>query len=198
MIRLLISVEGKTEYNFVEQVLQPHFIQLGIIISLQNMKGNISIERIISKLNALIHNHDFVTTLYDFYGFKGKSGNETKASLENKIKDKIKDGQKHKIIPYIQMYEFETLLFSDAQKMANVLNTNQNWIDDILSQFNNLEEINNSQETAPSKRIEKQCLYIKTTHAPNILKQIGLAKIREKCAGFDAWITHLESLGIRL
>jgi hypothetical protein len=34
------------------------------------MKGNISIDRVSGKLNRLIHNFDFVTTLYDFYGFK--------------------------------------------------------------------------------------------------------------------------------
>jgi hypothetical protein len=44
------------------------------------MKGNISIDRVSGKLNRLIHNYDFVTTLYDFYGFKGLSDNETKKS----------------------------------------------------------------------------------------------------------------------
>jgi hypothetical protein len=29
------------------------------------MKGNISIDRVSGKLNRLIHNYDFVTTLYD-------------------------------------------------------------------------------------------------------------------------------------
>jgi hypothetical protein len=48
-----------------------------------------------------------VTTLYDFYGFKKLSDNETKKTLEKKIKNGIKQGQQHKIIPYVQMYEFE-------------------------------------------------------------------------------------------
>jgi hypothetical protein len=53
------------------------------------MKGNISIDRVSGKLNRLIHNFDFVTTLYDFYGFKGLSDNETKKTLEEKIKNGI-------------------------------------------------------------------------------------------------------------
>jgi hypothetical protein len=53
-------------------------------------------------LFPLIHNFDFVTTLYDFYGFKGLSDNETKKTLEEKIKNGIKQGQQHKIIPYVQ------------------------------------------------------------------------------------------------
>jgi hypothetical protein len=40
-------------------------------------------------LNRLIHNFDFVTTLYDFYGFKRLSDNETKKTLEEKIKNGI-------------------------------------------------------------------------------------------------------------
>ncbi|WP_237732504.1 DUF4276 family protein [Bathymodiolus thermophilus thioautotrophic gill symbiont] len=193
----MISVEGHSEYKFIKEVIVPHLAGLGIFVFVQNMKGKIGLDKIETKLNGLICSYDYITTLYDFYGFKkkGLGGNETKESLEDKIKNKIKETQRHKIIPYIQMYEFEALLFSDSEKMADGLNTNKNWIDDILNKFGNIETINNSKETAPSKRIGGHCTYIKTTHAPNILKKIGLTEIRKKCQGFDAWLTHLESLG---
>ncbi|VVH66454.1 hypothetical protein BSPLISOX_1110 [uncultured Gammaproteobacteria bacterium] len=194
MIRLLISVEGHSEYKFVNEVVAPHLMKSGVSVYSQNMKGNISIDRVSRKLNGLIHSYDFVTTLYDFYGFKGLSDNETKQSLEDKIKNKIKKAQRDKIIPYIQMYEFEALLFSDNEKMAKGLNTNKNWIDNVLNEFKDIETINNSKETAPSKRIENNATYIKTQHAPIILQEIGLPKIREKCRGFNAWLAHLESL----
>jgi hypothetical protein len=194
MIRLLISVEGHSEYKFVNEVVAPHLMKSGVSVYSQNMKGNISIDRVSRKLNGLIHSYDFVTTLYDFYGFKGLSDNETKQSLEDKIKNKIKKAQRDKIIPYIQMYEFEALLFSDNEKMAKGLNTNKNWIDNVLNEFKDIETINNSKETAPSKRIENNTTYIKTQHAPIILQEIGLPKIREKCRGFNAWLAHLESL----
>lgn len=196
MTRVLISVEGKSEFNFVKEVLMPYFATRNVFIKVQNMKGNVSLDRITGMLNSLIHNYDFVTTLYDFYGFKkrGLFEGETKESLEKKIKDKIKEEQQDKIIPYIQMYEFEALLFSDSEKMAKGLNTDKDWIDNILSEFSNIETINNSKETAPSKRIEKHAYYLKTTHASKILKDIGLQKIREKCQGFDDWLTILENL----
>ena len=194
MIRLLISVEGHSEYKFVNEVVAPHLMKSGVSVYSQNMKGNISIDRVSRKLNGLIHSYDFVTTLYDFYGFKGLSDNETKQSLEDKIKNKIKKAQRDKIIPYIQMYEFEALLFSDNEKMAKGLNTNKNWIDNVLNEFKDIETINNSKETAPSKRIENNATYIKTQHAPIILQEIGLPKIRGKCQGFDTWLTQLENL----
>ncbi|OIR25067.1 hypothetical protein BGC33_05390 [Bathymodiolus thermophilus thioautotrophic gill symbiont] len=197
MVRLLISVEGSSEEKFIDEVIAPHLTGFDISVSVQNMKGKIGLDRIGTKLNGLIYSYDYITTLYDFYGFKkkGLGDNETKESLEDKIKNKIKETQRDKIIPYIQMYEFEALLFSDSEKMADGLNTNKNWIDEILNKFGNIETINNSKETAPSKRIGKRCAYIKTTHASNILKKIGLTEIRKKCQGFDAWLTHLESLG---
>ena len=198
MTRLLISVEGKSERKFVDQILKPHLSNFGVYVGKsQDMRGNISIDRVSKKLNSLVDNYDFVTTLYDFYGFgkRGLEDDETKETLEKKIKESIKSNQQHKIIPYIQMYEFEALLFSDAEIMAKSLNVSQNWIDNILNEFNDLEGINNSKETAPSKRIEKYAKYIKTQHAPKILQEIGLLKIREKCQGFNAWLKQLESLG---
>jgi hypothetical protein len=196
MVRLLISVEGLSEYKFINEVVISHLAKFNISVESQNIKGNVNLEKIKSKLNSLIHNFDCVTTLYDFYGFRGKSEDETQQSLEEKIKQSIKKEQQKKIISYIQMYEFEALLFSDSKKMASELNTDENWINEILKNFNhNPEAINNSKETAPSKRIDKNTTYIKTTHAPKILKNIGLKKIREKCQGFDAWLTKLEALG---
>ncbi|BAS67143.1 DUF4276 family protein [Bathymodiolus septemdierum thioautotrophic gill symbiont] len=195
MVRLLISAEGHSEYKFIKESVDPYLAGLNIFVEIQNMKGNVGVDRVNSKLNKLIYNYDYVTTLYDFYGFKKKSQEETKQSLESRIKQGIKQAQQHKIIPYIQMYEFEALLFSDAEIMANGLDTSQNWIDSIVNDFPNLETINNSKETAPSKRIGKNAKYIKTQHAPKILQEIGLLKIREKCQGFNAWLTQLEKLG---
>ena len=195
MVRLLISVEGHSEYKFTNEVIVPHLAEHhGVFAETQNMRGSISIDKIRQKLNSLIHNHDFTTTLYDFYGFKRASGDETKQTLEEKIKQSIKKDQRNKIIPYIQMYEFEALLFSDNEKMAAELGTQKDWIDAVLSEFYDIEKINNSKETAPSKRIGKHAQYIKTQHAPLILKQIGLANIRSKCQGFDTWLTQLENL----
>jgi hypothetical protein len=38
--------------------------------------------------------------------------------------------------------------------MASGLKTNQDWINEVINDFSDLETINNSKETAPSKRIE--------------------------------------------
>lgn len=69
------------------------------------------------------------------------------------------------------------------------------WAQALLSRFNNNpEDINDSTETAPSKRLIQKTNYRKTTHGPNIAEEIGIEVLREKCGGFDEWLVRLESL----
>ncbi|MDO9140421.1 MAG: DUF4276 family protein [Methylobacter sp.] len=197
MVRLGISVEGTTEERFIKAVLVPYLAQKGIYVTPVSINGNVSVDRVKHELENLAYSFDYVSTFYDFYGFKRKVEGETKTTLESKIKESVKEGLRENLIPYIQMYEFEGLLFSSPETIAAVLQDESlnAWATDILVAFNhNPEKVNDSPETAPSKRLEKSTNYRKTTHGPNIAKQIGLAKMRDMCSGFDGWLTKLEGL----
>jgi len=135
------------------------------------MSGGVNIDRAKSELKKMANNFDYVTTLYDFYGFRNKDAGETKDSLETKIFETAHERVKPKFIPYVQMYEYEGLLFSCPDSIESILNESgiKEWAADILKEFgNNPESINNSTETAPSKRLEEKTGYRKTTHGPNI------------------------------
>jgi len=197
MVRIGISVEGTTEERFIKIVLAPYLLQKGIDVTPVSINGNVSVDRVRHELENLAYSFNYVTTFYDFYGFKRKVEGETKTTLESRIKESIKEGLRGKLIPYIQMYEFEGLLFSSPEAIALVLqNESLNaWATKILKDFNNNpEKVNDSPETAPSKRLEKFTNYKKTTHGPNIAEQIGLAKMRDMCSGFNDWLTELEGL----
>lgn len=197
MVRIGISVEGLTEERFVKKVLAPYLLIKGIDITPISMDGNISVERAKNELKRLGNSFQFVTTLYDFYGFKKKRDGEDKAGLEQRLLDSVQGGVKTKLIPYVQMYEFESLLFSCPESMERGLNESrtQIWCQSVLDEFNgNPEAINNSKETAPSKRLEKHTQYKKTTHGPNIAEEIGIPKMREMCLGFHEWLCRMESL----
>jgi len=196
MVRVGISVEGVTEERFIKLSLAPHLAQQAIFVTPVSMGGNVSIDRVKYEINKLIYNFDVVTTFYDFYGFKRKPKSETKDSLEAQILESAPKAVQGKIIPYIQMYEFEGLLFSSPSTIATVLQQDEikPWAEAILHQFNgNPELINNSSQTAPSKRLATTP-YRKTTHGPNIAKEIGLDVLRQKCKGFDSWLSLLEAL----
>ncbi|MEK8017552.1 MAG: DUF4276 family protein [Candidatus Parabeggiatoa sp.] len=88
-------------------------------------------------------------------------------------------------------------MFSSPSAIATVLQQDEikPWAESILHQFNgNPELINNSSQTAPSKRLATTP-YRKTTHGPNIAKEIGLDVLRQKCKGFGNWLSLLEALG---
>jgi hypothetical protein len=107
-----------------------------------------------------------------------------------------------KFIPYIQKYEFETLLFSEPSYYEEYFSNQQAQLDieTIINIFNgNIEEINNSKETAPSKRMIKffdnyDESFDKVFHGYSIIEEIGLQKVLEKAPRFRAWIEKIESL----
>lgn len=192
-----MSVEGPTEERFVKAVLVPYLAAKHVYITPISMGGDVNVDRVKSELKNIGNDFDYVTTLYDFYGFKKKLEGDNKASLEQRIFDAVHESIQPKLIPYIQMYEFEGLLFSCPEGMERGLNEKgvKEWCQSILDGFDHdPEKINNSAETAPSKRLEKETGYRKTTHGPNVAKEIGIEKIREMCSGFNEWLTKLEAL----
>ncbi|NOQ36438.1 MAG: DUF4276 family protein [Methylococcaceae bacterium] len=200
MVRLAISVEGQTEEIFMKKVIVPYLREFEIYATpflLGQTGGDVYLPRVKKDLNELARSFDKVTTFYDFYGFRGKDKEDTKLSLEQKIIDCIAVPLQQKIIPYIQMYEFEGILFASPDAIENnILQKDlSDWAQKILSQFDdNPEKINDSPQTAPSKRLEKSSSYIKTVHGPNIAKEIGLDVLRKKCVGFGNWLNTLETL----
>ena len=62
---------------------------------------------------------------------------------------------------------------------------------------NFIEVINNSPETAPSKRLDKWSKngeFPKTTTGIAIARSIGIPQMREKCPLFNSWLERFESL----
>jgi hypothetical protein len=85
MVRIAISVEGATEERFIQIVLAPYLLIKGIYATPISLNGNISVDRVNRELKHLVHSSDYISTFYDFYGFKHKDDLETKRSLEEKI-----------------------------------------------------------------------------------------------------------------
>jgi hypothetical protein len=99
--------------------------------------------------------------------------------------------------PYIMMHEFEGLLFSDCQAFADGIGNGALGpkFTEIRGQFDSPEHINDSPQTAPSKRVLLLFPeYQKTLHGPIAVLTIGLEKIRDECRGFDRWLDTLVAL----
>ena len=130
MIRLAVSVEGRTEEEFVKTVLAGHLREYGVEpvpILLGRARGvsgggNVSVERLAPEMRDLYRSFNAVTSLVDFYGFRGREDRETVDALENRLGEAlrraIREYDSRRVIPYIQQHEFESLLFSDVDSFA--------------------------------------------------------------------------------
>lgn len=214
MIRLCVICEGHTEAEFVKACLEPHLRAFNVLAYPSLIKtrpgkqggGGVTVERVVQHLRHEYHSSDRITTLLDYYGF-GQTNGLTQTQLQDEILKlaaiKIKKFNPQYVLPYVQMYEFEGLLFSNVDEFQWVLD---GWnmeahqkLTNIRASFNSPEEINNSYLTAPSKRILQifqRGEYSKTEHGPIIANEIGLTRIRSECRLFNNWMTSLEALGM--
>ena len=201
MVRLAVSVEGRTEERFIKEIVAPCLEGREIYaqpILLGSGGGDVSIARVRKDLLILLGSFDKVTTFYDFYGFRGKEEGESKESLERKILNCVKSCSRGRLIPYVQMYEFEGLLFSSPEAIGNNIPPHSglsDWAQRVVGEFGgNPEAINDSTHSAPSKRLESEAEYRKTIHGPLVAREIGLEVLRRKCLGFGKWLSKLENL----
>ncbi len=205
MIRLAISVEGETAEEFVKQVLLGHLRANDVEPTPIPLRGNVSEERVVKDMVRLLHSHDAVTSLVDFYGFRGKEDktvDDLTESMMRSLREQLRGRLSNRVvIPYVQQYEFEGLLFSNVDAFEDLLDISKRAAETlrrVRREFPTPEDINDSPHTAPSKRIlSAMPRYRKRVHGPLLAGQIGLAALRAECRRFDDWVSRLESLGGR-
>jgi hypothetical protein len=220
MIRVHVICEGQTEEMFVNELLQPTFLGMSIhlipsLIGKPGHKGgNFKFERLKTDVeNRLLGDRAaYCTTFFDYYGlpqsFPGKNSLPAGADIQakavalqdamrEKLANLIGEDPMRRFIPFVQMYEFEALLFSDPQAFAKGI-YGEGLIQPltaIAEKFASPEHINDSPQTAPSKRIEALIPgYEKPLMGSLAALEVGLSAMREKCGLFDAWLKNLEGL----
>jgi hypothetical protein len=151
----------------------------------------------------------FFTTMIDLYAihhnFPGLKESEIMRQnptkrvefLEKSFADDIDDPR---FIPYIQLHEYEAYFFSDPTCFESFYDHCSDQVailKTIADSYETPELINDSRETAPSKRIIAQFPdyeRAKSTYGPLLAESIGLEIIRNKCPHFNSWLLRLESL----
>jgi hypothetical protein len=118
------------------------------------------------------------------------------ARLEADVKQAMGDAfYPVRFIPFVIMHEFEALLFSDCAAFSKSIgrpDLRQNF-QAVRDNFPTPEDINDSPITAPSKRVEALIpSYQKPFLGTLAALEIGLARIRQECPHFEAWIRKLE------
>jgi hypothetical protein len=218
MKRIIIICEGQTEAEFCKVILTPYFQSKDIYIQtplIKKSKGGIvkweELKKQISK-HLQIDKTAFVTTFIDYYGINEKhvfpnweeanaepNKNKRMNTLESAMLLEIDDKFRHRYLPYIQLHEFEGLLFNDiaifySQIPPQEIIGKQELIESFQN-YPNPELINEGKETAPSKRLDRIIAgYDKIVYGSILAEEIGLIKIREKSPRFNDWIENMENM----
>jgi hypothetical protein len=224
-ITVILVVEGQSEQTFIREVLAPYlsarniFVQPALIGKPGHKGGDVRFERAFDDIQRFLkqRNDTYISTMFDFFRIdkkwpgleviKNKIKSGAKLTTEEKaiiieeatfnavIKAIPKTVKKNRFIPYFEMHEFEAMLFSDTDAIAEKTGINKTDLEKITKQYNCPEDINDDPKKAPSKRLEKlKNDYLKVTMGKIISETIGIKKIRKKCPHFDLWLKKLENL----
>lgn len=208
--RIYIVVEGQTEESFVKEVLSNFFERYDIYvfpIIIQTSRGHkggfVNYEHLKRNITLLLKSQKddiIVTTFIDFFrcpelpnkeSYNNISDHHKRVcQMENVIKEDIGDWR---FIPYIQLHEFEALLFSSDKGFKEYFTEKENIeLSRIIEEFDDPEEINSNPESAPSKRLLKIVEnYNKVIYGNVIALEIGIDTILKKCPRFSAWVWEL-------
>lgn len=221
MIRIHIIAEGPTEENFVTEVLRHQLSSQEIYVDARllgvpgHKGGAVRWQRLRKDIRELLLGDPtaYTTTFFDYFrmgdDFPGypyadaKTTGAKRKAVENGIVQGLVEfglscDDLSRFVPYVQMHEFEGLLFSAPARFAAGI-----YRKDLVGAFQEIrdayptpEDINDGAKTAPSKRVEALFPgYQKTVHGPLAALEIELATIREACYHFGDWLGRLESLG---
>jgi hypothetical protein len=214
MRRVIIICEGETEREFCKNVLASHLIHHNIFIQaplIKRTRGGIVRWPILKNEieTHLLEPNVIVTTFFDYYGMYPKFNfpkwiegeritdkNSRMDFLENAMKEDVSDANRYRFIPYIQLHEFEGLLFNDIHLFYNhVPDSDLVGIAELkktFADFDNPEMINNNRETSPSHRLKRIIKgYNKPLYGHYFAEIIGIDQMRSKSPRFNQWVVKI-------
>lgn len=226
MIRVNVVAEGQSEMGFAKKLLNDYFggnpiVDSRCVLTSRNQKTNYEYRGGLLKYqhakNDILRwlkedSGAYVTTMFDFFRLPSDFPGYRRAMecsdplesvhiLEEEMKKDIASDMQlvnpaQRFIPYVQLHEFEALLFADINVLKYDFLDQEDVvrIDQLYKETRDIppEEINHGEETAPSKRLLHTVNYQKGEVVSEWLAMIGIEKIRKRCPHFSEWITKLQ------
>jgi len=221
MKKVFVVTEGQSETNFVNKVMVPYFAGRCILIpntvitktdsrhGKTHKGGVVNYDQIRNTLLKTLagsskSENSYVTTMFDFYRLPKDVPGVADAEKETDPYEKVNliereilkaegyDGRF--FFPYIELHEFEAMLFSDITKLEEAyFEYDLTALKECAKMQRNPELINSGADTAPSKRIIN-CIncFDKANVGVDVLGKIGIENIADKCRHFSEWIKRIE------
>lgn len=224
MSEIVVLVEGETEQDFVATTLAAHFGARGasiwpILPGRHGSSGGIKRWSVAeADIVRILKSGRYCTTMFDYYALpadwpgRQAAGQKPVAERATTVEAALHAqvcavrGQRfdpRQFIPYVQLHEFESLLFADPSELARSLEpiSYQSDVQLLLAfrkvrdQFGDPEAINDGYATCPSRRIRSiVSAYQKRAFGPLIADRIGVERLSEECRHFAAWLQRLEAV----
>jgi len=222
---LVAIVEGETEQTFVRDQLAAHLAlhrtnAWAVLPGRHRRHGGIREWEVARQdIVRTLKERRYCSTMVDYYAlpntWPGRDistalpWSERAAYVESQVHLEIskKMGESFDpqfFVPYVQLHEFEALVFADIEELTSVVaplskdsaSSIVRKFERVLDEAGHPEAINDGYETCPSRRITSVVkAYNKRAHGPIVTKRIGLNALREKCNHFASWLDRLESMG---
>lgn len=217
MKRVLILVEGQTEEVFVRDVLTPHLAPFGVhptqvLLKTKrtasgSFKGGVtSAEQVIGDVRRLLGDTGAaaITTMIDYYGlpddFPGMDARPphdayARVACVEAAFAAVFDAPH--FVPHLVLHEYEAWIFSAPHACDWVFDDPSlcHQLSGIAATAGGAEQINETPENAPSKRLTRAFPgYKKTFHGPMAVGAIGIPALRQACPHADAWLSKLEAI----
>lgn len=218
-------VEGETEQTFVRDHLAAHLGYRGISIwavlsgKTRRRGGVKKWESARNDIVRTLKEPRYCTTMFDYYAmpidWPGRStavrcpwqerASCVETAVSSDIAATIGDSfDPSQFIPYVQLHEFEALLFADTAELAGASTALcglpeaclRKQFDEIVLECGDPEAIDDGFATCPSRRIMQVVAgFRKRIHSPVVAGRIGIERLANACAHFGQWVRTLEALG---
>jgi len=219
--RVHVIVEGTTEESFIQELLAPKllFAEIYLIPTILGVPGHKGGRTNYARVRKDVLKHlqgdrtAYCSTMLDFYGlgqgFPGTppppnlSSLDKVLHLERAMKEDVATAVPNlrphvRFLPYLQLHEYEGLLFSNPEAFANGISQAHLAAPfrDIRQKVPTPEDIDDNPDTAPSKRILRLCpSYNKVLDGTRAATAVGIEAMRRECPHFRDWVERLAKVG---
>jgi hypothetical protein len=215
--QVAVVVEGQTEEGFVADVLGPHLLNDDIHVQPivvatsraangSKFKGGGGWSHYARDLTRLLSEPHWtvVTTMIDFYAYPADGPGagcptphvpRTCVALRQAAMATVFTDPR--FLPFVMLHEFETLVFASALGRSTVLDSPAlaaGLQAEAAAFGNDVELINDSPTTAPSKRIQRIWPeYSKSTDGVAATAEVGVPALEGPCPHFAAWLEDMRT-----
>lgn len=225
MLDLIVVCEGQTEREFCRNLIAPYVaasnVAMGgtLVGKPHRKRGGIREwptyrEELLRLAKERPDRH--LAVLVDYYAmpdsWPGRSSSaarpapERGLSVEIALREELNEDLPGRFHPCVQLHEFESLLFVDPDTAALSIAvggglTTPEYVAQQLTVIKtecggSVEQINDSRETAPSKRLKRIITgYDKVAWGVTAAADVTIPTLRAGCPWLDRWLTRISQLG---